>query len=200
LAPLVAAALLLGACGGAASAPPPSARTAATAGANQPVASAAVPPSAAGGPAGNVPTHVCDLLSNADVTAITGGTVTRMEPYVNDTFPQCVWKLQDAAKVGTAVTSLLVAFAPGTLFDHNNTDGRVDVSGVGDAAYAYPPGQGGLKSSGGELWVKTHGASVRIYVVPVDFQILSDSAKTTAWTAQSLALNEAIANQVVGKL
>jgi hypothetical protein len=166
--------------------------------------SASSPPSltspVSGGAAGKVPTHVCDLLSSADITGVTGGSVARMEPFVHETFPQCVWHLKDATKVGTAVTSVLVAFAPTVIFDHNGTAGRVDVSGVGDVGYAYPPGQGALKSSGGELWVKTHGLILRIYTVPVDFEILKDSAKTQAWTSQSLALNEAIAKAVIAKL
>lgn len=134
------------------------------------------------------------------MTALTGGSITKTDPFVHATFPQCVWSFKDAAKVGTAVTTVLVAFAPATLFDHNNTAGRVDVSGVGDAAYAYPPGQSALKSSGAELWVRTKGLVMRIYSVPVDFEILKDATKTKAWTSQSLALNDAVAKQVIARL
>lgn len=153
-----------------------------------------------GAAAGKAPTQVCDLLAESDLTALTGGSVARTDPFVDETFPQCVWHMKDATKTGTAVNTVLVGFAPVAIFDNNSTTGRVDVAGLGDAAYAYPPGQSALKSSGAELWVKTHGVALRIYSVPVDFEILDDAAKTEAWTSQSLATNEAIAAQVIAKL
>jgi len=156
--------------------------------------------SGGGGTAGKAPTQVCDLLANDAITKLTGGSVTRTDPFVDENFPQCVWDLADATKTGTAINTVLVAFAPAVIFDNNNTTGRLDVIGLGDAAYAYPPGQSVLKSSGAELWVRTHGLVMRIYTVPVDFEILKDAAKTEAWKAQSLAFNQALAAQVIAKL
>jgi hypothetical protein len=203
MAPVVAAALLVvgcssnpGATSAGGSASPPAASAAATL-AISPLGSTSA---AGGGAAGKVPTHVCDLIASADMTAIVGGSVSRTDPFIDDAFPQCIWHFKDGNKVGTAVNTVLVAFAPPVLFDHNDTSGRVDVPGVGDAAYAYPPGQSVLKSSGAELWVKSHGLVMRIYTVPIDFEILNDPAKTKAWTSQSLALNVALAGQVIAKL
>jgi hypothetical protein len=131
------------------------------------------------------------------VTGLTGGSVTKTDPFIDDAVPQCLWHLANAAKVGTPVTSVLLAFAPTMIFDHNDTTGRVDVGGLGDAAYAYPPGQSVVKSPGAELWIKTNGLAARIWTAPVDPAILKDSGKTRAWASQSLALNEAIARLVI---
>ncbi len=164
------------------------------------LSASSAPSIATGGAGTKPPSDVCGLASGIDIAGLTGGTVVKTDPFISDTFPQCIWELKDGVKLGTAVTTILVAFAPTVLFDNNGTAGQVAVSGIGDGAYAYPPGKSALQSSGAELWVKTHGLVMRIYSVPDDFAILQDAKKTEAWTAQSLALNEAVAKLIISKL
>ncbi len=148
----------------------------------------------------NLQDEPCSIMTADEVKAAAGGNVQSTDPVADKAQPSCRWIIDSESQGDVKVLQVRATIVGNvTIYDAAVRQGKSDIGGLGDGAYALPMATN-ASQPGFVLWVKKGEVAFSIFVTPADPGVTTDSAKRQAFNDRALIVATQMALVIAGRL
>lgn len=148
----------------------------------------------------NIQDKPCEMLSDDEMKAATGGGVQSKDAVADKAQPACRWIVDPEAQGEVKVLQIRASvFAEPSVYEAAGRNGKVDIGGLADGAYALPMGTDKV-TPGFVLWVKSGDKTFSILITPVDPLAETNASVRLAFNDRALVVATAMAKTIATRL
>ena len=141
----------------------------------------------------------CAVLSDEEIEAAAGGAVISAQGIADRVQPFCRWLLSPSGQDEPAIIDMVIASIGNTSLFNNPTATKVDVAGLGDAAYVVRI-TGQTAAGTFELWVREGTKTLQIQFQVLDPRFTTQVDFRNAFNVRAQAIAEEIARLALERI
>lgn len=142
----------------------------------------------------------CTVLTDEEVLEIVGGTVISAQGVADRVQPFCRWLLDVAGQEEPPIQDMVIASIGNTsLFDTPAITNKVEVTGLGDAAYVVPV-TGQTAAATFDLWVRQGPKTLQVQFQVSDPRLTTNADFRDAYNTRARAVAEELARLALERI